>query len=80
MAPVELQHGVDAEGPESESAADDGSPMHECQGCHVMQGLCLHDPVLHFRRQGPSIPCDLEGVHVDVLVQAAATSSSALPC
>ena len=28
MAPVELQHGVDAEGPESEPAADGGSTLH----------------------------------------------------
>ena len=49
MAPVELQHGVDAEGSESEPAADGGSPLHVGQGCHVLQGVWLHDPLLHFR-------------------------------
>ena len=71
MAPVELQHGVDAEGPESEPAADGGSPLHVGQGCHGLEGVWLHDPLLHLSCQGPSIACDLVGVHGDVLVQAA---------
>ena len=37
----------------------------------ILESVCLHDSLLHLRCQGPSIACDLGGVHGDVLIQAA---------
>ena len=41
---VQLQQGVAAERLEFILPLDDGSSLNQCQGCHILQGVCLNNP------------------------------------